>query len=217
MSTIRALLAISTVAICGVAISGAEGCAEPGVIETAPAPGFGKDAGTKPPVNKKDASNGTTGEPSNADEGNTDSTDTTDNTDDEPPVKLDGGTKPGTSKPDASTKPVTVGKDAGDDTTVDDKPDASKPSSGGKLPACPSSWMCSDPGKALTDMGIDGKVTDQDGNAIPAACGNGGLVMCSDPKDPKGSCPKELTDPVCAHISLGALGDFQSCAQRCDL
>lgn len=223
MITIRSLLAMGSVAICGVAISGAEGCGEPGVIDTAPAPGVVKDAGAaKKDAGSKPSTSTTTGSASDGadDTDGTDSTDSTDSSDD---------TKP--AKPDTSTKPA--GKDAGGKTDPVTTSDAgtTKPDTGGKadagggdgtmmtsgsLPACPSGWTCSDPGKALTDMGIDGKVVDQSGMVVPAACGNGGLVMCSDPKDPKGSCPKELTNPFCAHISLGALGDFQSCAQLCD-
>ena len=218
MSTIRVLLAVGSVAICGVAITAAEGCSQPGVIETNPAPGFGKDGGSKVTV-KKDGGTAASADPAtdgsdNTDTGDTGDSDTTDDTT-TAPAKLDGGAKPGTgTKTDSGATPVT-GKDAGVDSTGDGKADAGGGATA-KLPPCPSGWSCSDPKKALTDMGIDGNVTDADGNAISAACGNGGAVTC-DPKDPKGSC-KDLSDPFCAHVSISSLGvDLYSCAQKCDL
>jgi hypothetical protein len=83
------------------------------------------------------------------------------------------------------------------------------------LPACPSGWTCQDPLKQLTDLGAEGTVTDASGAPVKYACGTGDAVTC-DMADPKGSCPA-LPNPFCAHVMVGGLlaADLYSCAQLC--
>jgi hypothetical protein len=87
------------------------------------------------------------------------------------------------------------------------------------LPACPTNWVCKDPGKGIMDMtGFAGMVTDADGKAIAYACGNDSMpqIMC-DPAMKGADCPKELTKPICSLIKIPGLVDdpLPNCAQLC--
>lgn len=82
-------------------------------------------------------------------------------------------------------------------------------------PPCPSGWTCEDPAAGLAAFGLQGTVTDTDGNPIPLACGMGVAVDCADPSDPVGSCPAELTHPICEHVVSAPIVDLYQCAQIC--
>jgi hypothetical protein len=200
MSTIKSLLAIGSVVFCGVMLSAA-GCAQPGVIETHRDESTKKDGGTPKP------------KPKPVDEDDTDT--------DENPVKEDPKTDPEDPDVDEPTEPVKE-VDAGKKDPVKET-DAGKPvadkdagtTAPEKLPPCPGEYMCQDPAKALTDLGLEGTVTDQNEKPIKLACGKGGQETC-DVKDPKKSCPN-LPNPFCAHVKVGGLlaADLYNCAQLC--
>jgi hypothetical protein len=83
------------------------------------------------------------------------------------------------------------------------------------LPPCPSGYKCANPAQALMDMLLDGKVTDQDGKAVPYACGRmDDTPEDCNPADPKTSCPN-LPNAFCAHISVTGLAELDSCGQLC--
>ena len=176
MSAIRALLAISSVAV-----SGAAGCAQPGVVEVNPMnpPSSGaQDAGM---VVTQDASMVVV-------------------LDSGPVVAQDSGSVVvPDSGPVAQDSGLVVVADSG---MVEQDAGMVEVDSGPPpLPPCPSGWMCQDPAGPLADMGLTGKVTGPDGNPVTVACGNGGQVDCK-PEDPKGSCPAELTNPICVHVVI---------------
>jgi hypothetical protein len=197
MSTIRTLLAVS-----GLVVLSAAGCAQPGVIETHPATGpeakdagkTVKDAGKKPVVSDDDDSTADDDDDSPGD----------DDADDDAPVdtKKDAGSE--TPRDDAS-----AAKDAGKVTTEKDAGD--KPAD--DLPPCPTGYTCKDPASGLASMGLSGTVTDPDGKPIKASCTKDGLETC-DPKDLKKSCPN-FTAPYCATIDVTGLFMGSQCVQNC--
>jgi len=80
---------------------------------------------------------------------------------------------------------------------------------------CPTGYACMNPAAGLAAMGLQGTVTDADGNPVGNTCAKGGQEPC-DLLDPAKSCPL-LPKPFCAHIKVGgglAL-EFDQCAQKC--
>jgi len=213
MITIKALIAVGTVAVCGVVMSGVTGCAQPGVIEQHNAAPTKKDAGTKdakvakPPVEEDDDTDDTT-VPDDADKGEDDAV--TDDDTSVPPEDDADEDKP-TGSVDAGKKP-----DAG--TGSGSKPDAGGGSKDpAEAPACPSGFTCEDPAAAITARGFDGTVTDEDNKPVPFGCGKGeDVVMCDPMEDVKAACP-DLPNPICAHIKIGGLipADLYVCSQLC--
>lgn len=219
MSTIRALLASSSVAICGISMLVAASCADEGVTHISPrtTPDDHKDAG-KPRRDARaaapDEDDDTTAEPATGDDDSDDDVadddigddDAADDDGDDDVADDDVGdddVAPPVTKPDAGSK-----VDGGRQPTADaGKTDV--------LPPCPSGYMCMDPAGPLAAMGLMGTVTDQDGKPVAYACSTGGQQMC-DPKDPKKSCPK-LSDPFCAHVKITGLlaVELDNCAQKC--
>lgn len=222
MSTIRALLTSTSIALSGVALVGAASCADEGITHIAPrtTPKDHKDAGSSKPSKPRDDADDDdemTVDPSTSDD---------DEGDDE--VGDDDVGDDDVGDDDAADD------DAGDDDVGggdDDEPMASRDAGAGKsdsgkpsadsgdgddeLPACPSGYMCMDPAGPLMAMGLTGTITDQDGKLVAASCSKGGQEMC-DPKDPKKSCPN-FTNPFCAHVKLtGAIAiELDQCAQKC--
>lgn len=218
MNAIKGLLAVGSVAFCGLALGGlvvgASGCAEPGVVQVAPT-GKNvnkKDAGTP----KKDAGKPVVSE--DEDEATADQAEDEDKpTDDDEDVGSEDEETPPTASKDAGKPSVDAGtpKDAG---PAKPGADAGKPTTGGDAPvACPSGYMCMNPAGPLEEMGLEGTITDPDGKAVTASCSKGGQETC-DPKDPKKSCP-QFSNPFCAHVKLTGIiaVELDQCAQKCEL
>ena len=65
---------------------------------------------------------------------------------------------------------------------------------------CPSGYTCNDSAKQLSDMGLEGGITDPDGKDVAFSCAKGGQETC-DPKDPKKSCPISQMPFACTSSS----------------
>jgi hypothetical protein len=219
MNAIKGFLAVGSVAFCGLALGGlvvgTSGCAEPGVVQVNP---------TGVNVNKKDA--GTTkkdaGKPpvqQDEDEATADQSEDEDKPageDDEDVGSEDKQTPPTASK-DAGKSNLDAGGSKADAGVTKPGTDAGKETVGtGEVAACPSGYMCQDPAGPLSEMGLEGEITFQDGTPVEASCAKGGMETC-DLKDPKKSCPN-FTNPVCIHVKItGLLAiDFQQCGQKCE-
>jgi len=213
MNAIKGFLAVSSVAFCGLALGGlivgASGCAEPGVVQVAPT-GKNvnkKDAGTPP---KKDAGKA----PVQQEEDDATADDVAD--EDKPTDEEDDKETPPTASKDAGKAGVDAGGGKADAGVTKPGADAGKETGGtGEVAACPSGYMCQDPAGPLSEMGLEGEITFQDGTPVTASCAKGGMETC-DLKDPKKSCPN-FKDPVCIHVKItGLLAiDFQQCGQKC--
>lgn len=189
MTAIRAWLAISSVAI-----AGAAGCAQPGIVEVNE---------MNPPMGTHDGSV------------------VASNTGVGPAPVQDTGVAP---LQDASVTPaqdssVTPAQDSSvtpaQDSSVTPAQDASVAETGpAPLPPCPTGYTCQDPGAMIKAFGATGSVKDADGKPVALSCGKGGIQTCNR-QNPKASCP-DFVNPYCANIKIEfpPLDDW-TCAQNC--
>lgn len=209
MSTIKTLLSVT-----GLLIVGAAGCAQPGVIEQHPVT-TKRDAGAK-----KDAKVDTSVDNVGTDEDEDEDKPTDDGEEDKPTDDGDEPVDEDDGEPVAMTKDAGAPKDAGGGNPGTSKDAGPAKDAGGgttkpAAAACPSPYTCQDPAKSITDLGLDGTVTDADGKPLSFACANGMQETC-DPKDPKKSCPN-FPNAFCAHVKIMGLvsADLYNCAQLC--
>jgi hypothetical protein len=82
------------------------------------------------------------------------------------------------------------------------------------LPPCPSGYTCQDPAAMIRALGAEGMVTDPDGKPVVLSCGKGGAITCN-PNNPKASCP-DFPNAYCARVVIVFPPyDAYSCAQNC--
>jgi hypothetical protein len=206
MTTIRALIAIGSVII-----SGASGCAQPGVISisrvmgTGGAPASGAAAGVgavmAPPATA--SSGGSTAQPPVA----TGSGGSSAAGSSAGGSSAGGSSAGGSSAGGSSAAGSSGGAGAADAMATGGAGSAA--GAGGSTsppPKCPSGYDCID----LSAVGAE--ATDGKGNPVTFSCGMGGLMDCNE-ADPLTTCAP-LTQPFCAHISVAGM-DLVSCGQHC--
>jgi hypothetical protein len=189
MRSIRAVLAI-----CSVAISGAAGCAQPGIVEihemTPPMGAQAQDGSVVAPAQDTGVA--------------------------VIPVQDTGVIVPaqdsGVIVPVQDSGPTPV-QDSGTAPLQDSGPADTGPA---PLPPCPTGYTCSDPGAMIRALGASGGVTYEDGGVVPLSCGKGGIQDCNR-QNPKASCP-DFVNPFCAHLTIEFPPlDSWTCAQACKL
>ena len=193
MSAIRALFAISSVAL-----AGAAGCAQPGIVEVNE---------MTPPMSTHDGSivaGDTSVGPAPVQDASVGPAPVQDASVGPAPVQ-DSSVTP---VQDSSITPV-------QDSSITPAQDTGVAEAGpAPLPPCPTGYTCQDPGAMIKSFGASGGVTRADGSNVTLSCGKSGVENC-DRNNPQKSCPT-FVNAYCAHLVIEFPPlDTWTCAQDC--